>query len=68
MRINDGLLICRLCSEEGVAKFILERGGIHRLVSLSRNEKERNYSDGVLIAALVRPVQIHCQFMLSGCE
>jgi len=32
---------------------VLEMGGIQRLVELSRNDRERNYSDGVLIASLV---------------
>ncbi len=43
----------RLSNEPGVPELVLELNGIQRLVQLSRQEKERNYSDGVLIACLV---------------
>ncbi|CAL8105012.1 unnamed protein product [Orchesella dallaii] len=47
------IAISRLCNENGVARYVYDMGGVHRLVQLCRKEKERNYSDGVLIAALV---------------
>ncbi|ODN02494.1 Protein inscuteable [Orchesella cincta] len=48
------IAISRLCNENGVARYVYDMGGVHRLVQLCRKEKERNYSDGVLIAALIK--------------
>lgn len=59
------IALSRLANEEGVARYVLQRGGLHRLVTLCRREKERNYSDGVLIAALVR-TQITYSFILPS--
>lgn len=68
----------RLASEEGVARYVFQMGGVHRLVSLCRKDKERNYSDGVLIAALVNLLspqdslqKMHCyccHYMQPSCK
>jgi len=49
----------RLSSEKGVAQLAYNLGGIHRLARLCRRDQERNYSDGVLIAALVRTMEYY---------
>ena len=45
---------------------VVEMGGMERMVQLCRQEKERNYSDGVLIACLVRHEIILCPFATIG--
>ena len=43
----------RVCGEENAARQIVELEGIERLAQLVRDPRERNYSDGVLVACLV---------------
>lgn len=42
-----------MCGEENAARQIVELEGIERLSQLVRDPRERNYSDGVLVACLV---------------
>lgn len=43
----------RLCSDPSVAAQVVDLQGINRLVRLCKEERERNHSDGVLVACLV---------------
>ena len=43
----------RVCGEENAARQIVDLEGIERLAQLVRDPRERNYSDGVLVACLV---------------
>lgn len=45
--------IHRLCTNPEISKQVIELQGVTRLVRLCREERERNYSDGVLVACLV---------------
>ena len=47
------LLKCRVCGEGNAARQIVELNGIERLAQLVRDPRERNHSDGVLVACLV---------------
>ena len=42
-----------MCGEENAARQIVDLEGIERLAQLVRDPRERNYSDGVLVACLV---------------
>lgn len=44
---------CRLCSDVEVSKQFVELEGVNRLIRLCKDERERNHSDGVLVACLV---------------
>jgi hypothetical protein len=46
-------MYCRLCSDPTVATQVVELQGVNRLVRLFKEERERNHSDGVLVACLV---------------
>lgn len=43
----------RLCSDVQVSKQVVELEGVNRLIRLCKDERERNHSDGVLVACLV---------------
>lgn len=43
----------RLCSDVEVSKQVVELEGVNCLVRLCKEERERNHSDGVLVACLV---------------
>lgn len=43
----------RLCSDVEVSKQVVELEGVNRLIRLCKDERERNHSDGVLVACLV---------------
>lgn len=45
--------MCRVCGEENAAREIVDLNGIERIGQLVRDPRERNYSDGVLVACLV---------------
>ena len=45
-----------MASEDGVAEKVEHLGGFERLIDLCRIDRERNYSDGVLIASLVSSI------------
>lgn len=46
----------RLCSDPEVAEEVVQLQGVPRLVRLCREDRERNHSDGVLVACLVRKI------------
>jgi hypothetical protein len=50
--------VSRLCSEPEVATQVVQLQGISNLARLCREETERNNSDGVLVACLVRTHKI----------
>lgn len=47
------LRLYRLCSDVEVSKQVVELEGVNRLIRLCKDERERNHSDGVLVACLV---------------
>lgn len=51
--------IRRLCTNPEIAKQVIELQGVTRLVRLCREERERNYSDGVLVACLVSEFHLY---------
>lgn len=53
MYYNYHLFCSRLCSDVAVADQVVELQGVCRLVRLCKEERERNHSDGVLVACLV---------------
>jgi len=54
-RIQQKCCVClaRLANDKPVAKLIARLNGVHRLVELCKEAKERNFSDTVLLAAIV---------------
>lgn len=50
---RTAIALSRLCSDATVAKQVVELQGINRLVRLCKEGRERNHSDGVLVACLV---------------
>lgn len=54
-------IICdyRLCSDVEVSKQVVELEGVNRLIKLCKEERERNHSDGVLVACLVSQYTFH---------
>ena len=51
---KSAIALSRLCGEENVARQLVELGGADRLVQLCKDDAERNHSDAVLVACLVR--------------
>ncbi|XP_065207501.1 protein inscuteable homolog isoform X2 [Planococcus citri] len=49
---KSAIALSRLCTNPEIAKQVIELQGVTRLVRLCREERERNYSDGVLVACL----------------
>ncbi|XP_057366558.1 uncharacterized protein LOC130687404 [Daphnia carinata] len=49
---KSAIALSRVCGEENAARQIVELEGIERLAQLVRDPRERNYSDGVLVACL----------------
>jgi len=50
---KSAIALSRVCGEEDAARQIVELCGIERLSQLVRDPRERNHSDGVLVACLV---------------
>lgn len=50
----------RLCSDVEVSKQVVELEGVNRLIRLCKDERERNHSDGVLVACLVSIIKKTC--------
>nr|CAD7264000.1 unnamed protein product [Timema shepardi] len=61
IRPNPNFL-CRLCSDPVVAAQVVELQGVSRLVKLCKDKRERNHSDGVLVACLaaLRKIAANC--------
>ncbi|KAK6626100.1 hypothetical protein RUM43_006404 [Polyplax serrata] len=59
---KSAIALSRLCSDTVVAKQVVELQGVNRLVRLCKEEKERNHSDGVLVACLaaLRKIVANC--------
>ncbi|XP_059481014.1 protein inscuteable homolog [Neocloeon triangulifer] len=59
---KSAIALSRLCSSQTVAQQIVDLQGAERLVRLCKDEKERNHSDGVLVACLsaLRKIASHC--------
>ncbi|KZS16220.1 Inscuteable [Daphnia magna] len=49
---KSAIALSRVCGEENAARQIVDLEGIERLAQLVRDPRERNYSDGVLVACL----------------
>ncbi|XP_046394800.1 protein inscuteable homolog [Ischnura elegans] len=56
------IALSRLCSDPLVAKQVVEMKGVSQIVRLCVDEKERNHSDGVLVACLaaLRKIAANC--------
>uniref|UniRef100_A0A8D9AB09 Protein inscuteable homolog n=1 Tax=Cacopsylla melanoneura TaxID=428564 RepID=A0A8D9AB09_9HEMI len=50
---KSAIALSRLCSDVEIAQQVVELQGVTRLVKLCKEERERNHSDGVLVACLV---------------
>ncbi|KAL0272723.1 UNVERIFIED_CONTAM: hypothetical protein PYX00_005585 [Menopon gallinae] len=59
---KSAIALSRLCSDSIVAKQVVELQGVVRLVRLCKEERERNHSDGVLVACLaaLRKIVSNC--------
>ncbi|GLH06938.1 Inscuteable protein [Gryllus bimaculatus] len=59
---KSAIALSRLCSDPAVAEQVVVLQGVTRLVRLCRDERERNHSDGVLVACLaaLRKIAANC--------
>ncbi|XP_069679200.1 protein inscuteable homolog [Periplaneta americana] len=59
---KSAIALSRLCSDPVVAAQVVELQGVNRLVRLCKEERERNHSDGVLVACLaaLRKIAANC--------
>ncbi|XP_050431428.1 protein inscuteable homolog [Adelges cooleyi] len=59
---KTAIALSRLCSDVQVSKQVVELEGVNRLVRLCKEERERNHSDGVLVACLasLRKLAANC--------
>nr|CAD7461562.1 unnamed protein product [Timema tahoe] len=59
---KSAIAISRLCSDPVVAAQVVELQGVSRLVKLCKDKRERNHSDGVLVACLaaLRKIAANC--------
>ncbi|XP_054262354.1 protein inscuteable homolog [Macrosteles quadrilineatus] len=59
---KSAIALSRLCSDPSVAAQVVDLQGINRLVRLCKEERERNHSDGVLVACLaaLRKIVANC--------
>ncbi|KAG8261869.1 protein inscuteable homolog isoform X2 [Homalodisca vitripennis] len=59
---KSAIALSRLCSDPSVAAQVVDLQGVNRLVRLCKEEKERNHSDGVLVACLaaLRKIVANC--------
>jgi len=62
-------MLFRLCSDVEISKQVVELEGVHCLIRLCKDERERNHSDGVLVACLVSTYThlILYRFILKFC-
>lgn len=59
---KSAIALSRMCTDQEVAAQVVELQGVQRLVKLCREERERNNSDGVLVACLaaLRKIVANC--------
>ncbi|XP_049766335.1 protein inscuteable homolog [Schistocerca cancellata] len=59
---KSAIALSRLCTDKAVAQEIVDLQGVTRLVRLCREDRERNHSDGVLVACLaaLRKIAANC--------
>ncbi|KAL1459117.1 hypothetical protein WDU94_011124 [Cyamophila willieti] len=59
---KSAIALSRLCSDVEIAQQVVELQGVTRLVKLCKEERERNHSDGVLVACLaaLRKITTNC--------
>ncbi|KAF4520776.1 hypothetical protein B566_EDAN011428 [Ephemera danica] len=59
---KSAIALSRLCSTATVAQQVVDLQGAERIVRLCKDERERNHSDGVLVACLsaLRKISSHC--------
>ncbi|KAI5732661.1 hypothetical protein M8J76_002893 [Diaphorina citri] len=59
---KSAIALSRLCSDVEIAQQVVELQGVNRLVKLCKEERERNHSDGVLVACLaaLRKITTNC--------
>ncbi|XP_015380018.1 PREDICTED: protein inscuteable homolog [Diuraphis noxia] len=59
---KTAIALSRLCSDVEVSKQFVELEGVNRLIRLCKDERERNHSDGVLVACLasLRKIAANC--------
>ncbi|XP_067000307.2 protein inscuteable homolog [Anabrus simplex] len=59
---KSAIALSRLCSDTEVARQVVDLQGVTRLVRLCKDERERNHSDGVLVACLaaLRKISANC--------
>ncbi|VVC30242.1 Hypothetical protein CINCED_3A021057 [Cinara cedri] len=59
---KTAIALSRLCSDVQVSKQVVELEGVNRMIRLCKDERERNHSDGVLVACLasLRKIAANC--------
>ncbi|XP_025411976.1 protein inscuteable homolog isoform X2 [Sipha flava] len=68
---KTAIALSRLCSDVEVSKQIVELEGVNRLIRLCKDERERNHSDGVLVACLasLRKIAANCgRDIMNECD